>query len=512
MSFIFIMQLLCVVFTFVILVIIFRQWAQPSLKYIFFFSLCAFLMNAGVVMENFFTSFEELMFCLKIQYIGSAFFAPCFFLYCKQTSQKPIISPFVVVGVFALPIIFFVAQCLEPSVWTMHSSVTFEYSADTKSYYLATEKTTLYMLYVLYSSIILVLGSIVMIRELLNSKENKRKDIVLFIGAIVFMVVFGLIIDFAHIGKAFIPLLLQLFMVLITALLFYFSRKYRFKEWYHFGRQNAVENMRDAYILVSADGELLDANEKAYYYFPSLRTVKSGAKLIDVDGLAENLVMADVYDSITTIARGDETLALRTIRSPIVKNNELIATSIVIHDDTENYKLLQKIKLIAETDALTGLFNRGTFFEKLAHDYDLCLRNRTNGAILMMDLDHFKKINDTHGHAAGDKVLVAVAKLICSRLRHTDICGRYGGEEIVIWLPDTDDRGAVLVAESIRGHLSAAQIDIGTKKIRITSSLGIATVNHEHICTYSELISNADMALYFAKDHGRDQVQVFSYD
>ncbi len=158
----------------------------------------------------------------------------------------------------------------------------------------------------------------------------------------------------------------------------------------------------------------------------------------------------------------------------------------------------------SRTDSLTGLPNRRGLLE--ASDGAL-VRSRRSGrtvSIVLSDLDHFKRVNDSLGHAAGDAVLKAVADAIRSTVRSQDVAARWGGEEFLLLLPDTGKEGAVHVAESARSAISALVIEHNGSRIQVTLSLGVA----EHLADRSieETIAQADAALYLAKEEGRNRV------
>ncbi|MDR3091013.1 MAG: GGDEF domain-containing protein [Clostridiales bacterium] len=177
------------------------------------------------------------------------------------------------------------------------------------------------------------------------------------------------------------------------------------------------------------------------------------------------------------------------------------------------YKVAQDIKIASQLDALTKLYNRGAFFEKFIQSYNMTMLNQQSGCVMMTDLDYFKKVNDTYGHPAGDIVLVTVADLLKSQFQKKDCCGRYGGEEFIVWIPGDSIDTVAPVAESVRELIELFPIDTETKQgeINITISIGVAAIDYSRPCTASELISKADAALYAAKQSGRNRVCVFDW-
>lgn len=173
-----------------------------------------------------------------------------------------------------------------------------------------------------------------------------------------------------------------------------------------------------------------------------------------------------------------------------------------ILEDNMNYKQ------VANTDFLTGLYNRRYIDEQLKNEFKLS--KPTIASLLMLDLDHFKRINDTYGHDQGDLVLIKVAEIIKDSVRHADVVGRYGGEEFIVIMPSTTSLAAHSVAERIRVNIENHEFKIDENNDSITISIGISTfVSEEHnYKTFEEWVQAADKALYTAKKEGRNRVVV----
>lgn len=157
---------------------------------------------------------------------------------------------------------------------------------------------------------------------------------------------------------------------------------------------------------------------------------------------------------------------------------------------------------IALSDSLTGLFNRAYFDATISQEIARCVRRSLPLTLLMVDLDHFKKINDTHGHLAGDRALEAVAQVLTAQSRTSDTVCRFGGEEFAVILPETSNANALVVAERIRKKI--AQLDLG---FPITASIGVASSKVTSSLLPEHIIAEADGALYEAKRKGRDRVE-----
>lgn len=167
--------------------------------------------------------------------------------------------------------------------------------------------------------------------------------------------------------------------------------------------------------------------------------------------------------------------------------------------------LNQRLETISRIDGLTGLFNRRYWQERFDREFKLSKRTKSCNSLLMLDIDHFKAVNDTYGHQAGDEVIKALAEIITKATRETDVAGRYGGEEFVILLPDTPAENAMTVAQRIRKTLKDKVVAYEGTQISCSCSIGVA----ELIPAYSRSnmwIEAADQALYQAKNKGRDCV------
>jgi len=165
-----------------------------------------------------------------------------------------------------------------------------------------------------------------------------------------------------------------------------------------------------------------------------------------------------------------------------------------------------RLERLARTDDLTGALNRRAVLARLAEEARRQDRYGGDLSILMLDLDHFKRINDTYGHLAGDEALTHVGATLAEALRATDALGRYGGEEFLVLMPGTDLAGARRLAERVRWSLSSAPLTLAGERVRLTCSVGVAAASGR--CAPDALLAAADRALYQAKEAGRDRVMV----
>lgn len=192
-------------------------------------------------------------------------------------------------------------------------------------------------------------------------------------------------------------------------------------------------------------------------------------------------------------------LRLRAGRRIIELQNELLAAR-------------DMFRTKASHDALTGLWNHGEIVEILNHELSRAKRENNCVAVIMADIDFFKKINDTHGHLAGDMVLRLTAEKMLSMMRDYDFIGRYGGEEFLVILPECTLDYASAFAERLRLSVSSESIDTPEGMIPISLSFGVAASNNDQLKDVYSLINAADKALYRAKEKGRNRVEIAPAD
>lgn len=197
---------------------------------------------------------------------------------------------------------------------------------------------------------------------------------------------------------------------------------------------------------------------------------------------------------------------------PLIENGEVVAVCVTISDVTElavawkeREAALEALRDSSERDALTGLYNRRHIDRRLQAAYKNWMSHHDAFAVLLFDIDHFKRINDTYGHPTGDAVLRQLAATVAPQLRDGDVLGRYGGEEFMVILPRCDEARAAVVAENIRLAIEEDALEIATGELKVTVSVG-GCVASDGIASVPALVGEADQALYDAKHGGRNRV------
>ncbi|NOZ87575.1 MAG: diguanylate cyclase [Deltaproteobacteria bacterium] len=223
-------------------------------------------------------------------------------------------------------------------------------------------------------------------------------------------------------------------------------------------------------------------------------SVESKVKCLD-SGADEFL--SKPVNPLELVARVQSMLRIKSLNDDLLSANEKLK------------EVNQKLKELSITDPLTGLHNRLYLQMRIGHEFERADRYRSYLSCAMADIDHFKKVNDTYGHAAGDAVLQHIARVFMESIRKIDLAARFGGEEFVFILPETDEDEAILVSERIRASVEASPVVFEGRTILATVSIGIVTFPHHDIENEDQLIDCADKALYRAKNSGRNRVEKY---
>lgn len=270
-----------------------------------------------------------------------------------------------------------------------------------------------------------------------------------------------------------------------------------------------IENMNEGVIVLDTRNRIVDINPAALAIVGGSASTSIGRYAREVFSRWE--VVQPMFNverqSGTGVSVGGKYLDLQV--SPLRnRKGHLVGRLMVWHDITALKNAQDELEKLASLDGLTGALNRRSFMEKAAVEAARAVRMKKPLSILLMDIDHFKDVNDTYGHAAGDRVLVRFAKVFVEGIRKYDIFARMGGEEFALLIPDADAQEALQIAERLRMAVAAQSVQVGGKLVPITVSIGIAEMEHQGEGV-DGIINRADKALYSSKNSGRNQSQVW---
>ncbi len=269
-----------------------------------------------------------------------------------------------------------------------------------------------------------------------------------------------------------------------------------------------VENMNDSIVILDDENVVVDINPAAQRLFEIQGNAAIGkpadtllAQWIDQDGqLAESQSVNDIKHKGQAYSLDIDVSSIRN------KLGKEIGRTVIIRDITEQVKLNREVEQLAVTDSLTELWNRRYFFHLGGQVISHAARYEESLCLLMVDLDHFKKVNDNYGHTTDDKVLRKFAFFLKGCVRNSDIVARYGGEEFVVLLPKVNKGVAFETAERIRKQLTLTSFTVDEVDISITTSIGFSEFLRDKEDTLERMIKRADRALYSAKKAGRNRV------
>lgn len=253
-----------------------------------------------------------------------------------------------------------------------------------------------------------------------------------------------------------------------------------------------LRGLSDGFVLTTKSMKIIECNRAVQETLNTVFTVSKG-------------VITNIPPDFNEAEINTRDASYRVTRMDVVNSRGLtVYHTFIIRDISSTSQLVAELRTLATQDLLTGLFNRGTLDKHLAFFHNQCQNTGATASLLMLDIDFFKKVNDTYGHQMGDTVLKQVANTMHRRVRESDICGRYGGEEFCIILPNTNVAGAKQVAEMLRVAVSNLNFTHGVETFGVTISIGISCLSESN--GPNEALKLADDNLYRAKETGRNRV------
>ena len=270
-----------------------------------------------------------------------------------------------------------------------------------------------------------------------------------------------------------------------------------------------VDNLQDGLVVLDLDDQIVTRNPSAIKFFGDIQNTKIGVPFgvalsrWSSEAQAAWSVGKEEFD--ITLNSGIRQSFRLSARDLVEGKSESAGKLVMIYDITEQKQLETRLHEMAINDPLTGCFNRGHFMECAGKQFRQAMRYHRPLSVAMIDLDHFKRVNDEFGHTTGDKVLKRVASACLAALRRSDIFARFGGEEFVVMMPETESTDAVLVAERLRESIRGQVI----QNVSITASVGVARLDPDEDIDLERLLDRADRALYRSKELGRDRVTLW---
>jgi diguanylate cyclase (GGDEF)-like protein/PAS domain S-box-containing protein len=282
-----------------------------------------------------------------------------------------------------------------------------------------------------------------------------------------------------------------------------------------------VQSTGDAIVTKAHDGTISSWNrgaEQLYGYSADeaigqpIGLIEPSHRTGEQQKLLQTLLSGESIDNFETegVRKDGSVITVSLTVSPVTDaNGRIVSTAIIARDTTERGRYEERLRHMADHDQLTGLFNRRRFDEQLKRELARAGRYAAQSAVLSIDIDNFKGINDSAGHAAGDAVLVQVAGVLGNRFRSTDVVARLGGDEFAVLLSAVSAEEARAAAEDLLSEIRNSPATYGGRPFRISASIGVTAFESDD-ATAGEVLVNADLAMYAAKTAGRDRVVVYT--
>ncbi len=277
-----------------------------------------------------------------------------------------------------------------------------------------------------------------------------------------------------------------------------------------FAYKKAFEWSDSPILILDSELNLMDFNEEAVSSIPLLNEntiTKNISDFIDYDGRIRSCIVTDSECRIRIIKDYDVRHYRVSSSSLIGRNRKTLGYMVSFIDVTELVETMAELTELASIDTLTRTHTRRYFIERTELEFARAKRHAHPLSFIILDLDHFKNINDAYGHIAGDVILKEVADICKTKIRSIDLLGRFGGEEFMMLLPETDLESTVTAAERIRKKIEETDFLHDGKVMKITASLGVTGTDKVTCESFDRFLHCADVALYKAKDSGRNKVK-----
>ena len=454
---------------------------------------------------------DAVQIALGIEYLGIATVGPFWFLLAQTlTVQRESRLMHLVPILFILPVVTIALVLSNGGHHLYFASIKLTFNGPFTIPVLA--KGPWYWIHFAFMNLCILSGSLSTLQRAIKAAPVVRQQaIIMFTGSLlpwVGMVIYPL-------GMSPYGLDISPFGMTMAGMVYAWGLfRYRLLDLAPLVHENVFAAMRDGVLVIDIKGRLIGVNPACSAILPEIT-----GKMIGEDAFK---LLADKPELLSCLAAtGQSTidLAIETgagtrhfqAESSDMKDHRGRSVGIMLSlsDISARVELLTRLERLAATDSLTGLSNRRNFLQHAPRELARARRQQTALSLIMLDLDHFKAVNDRFGHQAGDAVLIQAASICSQSLRMTDLACRYGGEEFLILLPGINPDGARMVAERIRVALETARVDHGSEKLGCTASFGITgrdTVGADIGLELEDLIREADAAMYRAKETGRNRI------
>ncbi|GGN94396.1 histidine kinase N-terminal 7TM domain-containing diguanylate cyclase [Saccharibacillus kuerlensis] len=486
-----------------------RFRSAPGGGYYILAALMVSILSFGYALELTSPDLEQIKFWIGIEYFALPFLPVFTLLMCLEYVGMSL-GPWKRRALYVIPALTFVLQHTNELHHLYYTSI--ELQPGLGFLVVDLERGPWYTVHTIYLYGCLILSMALLLMRMRQVRNRFRLQILAMTAGLLIPVVGNLyyLAGLSPYGLDLGPVFISISFVFHSMALF----RYQMFNVVPIARESVFESMGDGVLVLNEQNVLVDYNRAVLRFIPELTKRSIGRKveaaMVPYPEIAKCIIAGNECD--LKLDRAD--LEYAHVRfSPINGRSSRCSGRIVTFVDiTDRILLEQELKRLASTDGLTGLFNKNALIEHSKQALQEQTQCGSGISVIMFDVDHFKRVNDTFGHEAGDRVLSEVADVIRRELDEKAIAGRYGGDEFVLCLPDTLPKEAWMLAERIRVGVERMKIVVEGREVRVTSSIGVshtdALIHNETDCMQA-LMRYADKGLYRAKQLGRNRVNLY---
>lgn len=447
------------------------------------------------------TNLADAMFWLHVEYLGVCWIPAFLVLLAREYNHLRSRLELILL----IPLLTFVAQ--ETTPWHGFFDRSVRMVSRSPFWVVSADRGPVAWLFEAYMYAALLYCAWIYLSKFRGSSSLFQKQSLLFVASFLPPLAGNLIYVSGHSpwGLDLAPVMMG-----VSVILGYFAVfRFEFFDLVPMARSLVFNNMRDAALVTDMRRLLVDFNPAARRLLPSLSSVNVGDDIAAAlpESLSLQKLFSDPSHSQKMGLRINGQLQHFEARVlPLFVEKHQAGWAVILANVTTQVLLVHELRRQAETDKLTGVANRRSFTSAIGRENARSVRHGTVFSVLIIDVDHFKSINDHFGHVAGDRVLATVAGRIASCLRHTDLPCRYGGDEFAVLLPEAGPEIALDVAERIRCAIANDPVEMTGQTIPVSASAGLATYDPARTADWEQLLNEADQALYRAKAEGRNRV------
>jgi diguanylate cyclase (GGDEF)-like protein len=455
----------------------------------------------GYTFEVTATNFDTAFVALIIEYISYPFISPLIFLFALSHSGVKVPKP-VKVLLFIIPI----AQSILAITSQYHTYyyTNMEYTPPPIFAQLRVTGTPIYYACFGYVFVMLIASAIIILKNAFSKKGAKRTTEILM--AIAFSIPFVTAVLYLFDLTPWQYDLTPVFLCVTCIIICVCSLRYNYLQFLPTATSQMVDEMKDAFVVIDAENCFINGNSAAKRHFPGLNKTKFGS---EIPSEYSEYFRPDEAEYEFSIIKNDREFFYKASVGHIEKRGKTVCKTYIFYDITDTKKLIRELDQKASYDELTGIFNRATLMRHLYIIQEKSDIENVSSAVLLIDLDNFKRVNDTFGHSGGDKALADVAKLIKPLLNEDDIFGRYDEEEFCVAIFNSDQNAAMKQAEKLCETIATHTFTIDEINFSVTASIGVSVYYPIEEKKIEAVITEAGDALHYAKENGKNQCNVF---